>query len=489
MIHKSLLWLTLVLLFAACQDKGVLFENAICIQSITTIDAENGQQEKQTIVFQQEKIIKIAASDELILAPENTVIDGTGKYLIPGLWDAHVHFAFIEELAPAMFDLFLAYGITSVRDTGGKIDFVKKWKDAANANPTNAPRVMIAGPLMDGMPNVYDGSSPARPPLSIGLEDVEAAEKMVEELAAKKVDLLKAYEMLSPAQFEAIMTKAKEKGLLVTGHIPLSMDAISVANLGMNSIEHMRNLELSMAKDSEELLRMRQKLLELGQDEEGGTLRANIHQAQRMEAIANADEEKTKKVLAALKRNNTWQIPTLSVMTAVVDHPFASPEWKKSFDYLPSSVGEKWKESLDRYLEREVPENQKIYAQWMYDMTKRLQEEEIGILAGTDCPIFYLTPGLSLHGELEFLAKAGLSPMEILTSATLSPSQYFSMEDELGLIQEGMFADLLILDANPLEDIKNTQQINSVIRHGKVYDRAALDDLLKEAKNSPIPLN
>ncbi|MEN0047831.1 MAG: amidohydrolase family protein, partial [Bacteroidota bacterium] len=457
MTHKLLFYSILSILLLSCQEKKQLFEHAICIQNITTIDAENGLQENQTVILQKEKIIKIAPTNELKLAPDNQIIDGTGKYLIPGLWDAHVHFAFIEELAPVMFDLFLAYGITSVRDTGGKIDFVKEWKDKATASPTDAPRVMIAGPLMDGMPNVYDGSTPFRPPLSVGLKDVEAAEQMVDELAAQDVDLLKAYEMLNPEQFKAIMKKAKDKDLLVTGHIPLSMDAISVADLGINSIEHMRNLEMSMAKNTDELLKMRQKLLELGQDEEGGTLRANIHQAQRMESIANADEEKTKEVLAALKRNKVWQIPTLSVMTAVVDHPFADPVWKKSFDYLPEAVGKKWKESLDRYLEREVPENQKIYAQWMYDMTKRLQDEQIGILAGTDCPIFYLTPGLSLHGELEFLAKAGLSPMEILTSATLSPAQYFGMEKELGLIQEGMLADLLILDANPLENIKHTQ--------------------------------
>ncbi|MEM8525865.1 MAG: amidohydrolase family protein [Bacteroidota bacterium] len=483
MLHKSLLFFVSGLLFTACKDKDQLFKDAICIQNITTIDAEAGAQENQTVVLQDEKIIKVAPTDELQLALENNIIDGTGKFMIPGLWDAHVHFAYIEELAPAMFNLFLAYGITSVRDTGGKTDFVKKWKDQADANPTEAPRVFFAGPLMDGMPNVYNGSTPARPPLSVGLKDVEAAEQMADELIAQGVDLLKAYEMLSPEQFKAIMKKAKEKDIIVTGHIPLSMDAITVADLGMNSIEHLRNLEMSMAKDSEELLKMRQKLLELGKEEEGGVLRANIHQAQRMEAIANADKEKTKAVLAALKRNNTWQVPTLSIMTAVVDHPFANPEWKKSFDYLPESVGKKWTESLDRYLEREVPENQKVYAQWLYDMTKQMQEEKIGILAGTDCPIFYLLPGLSLHGELEFFSRAGMSPMEILKSATLSPAQYFDMEDELGLIQEGMFADLLLLDANPLEDIRNTQQINTVIRHGKVYDREALKELLEEASN------
>ena len=133
-----------------------------------------------------------------------------------------------------MFDLFIAYGITSVRDIGGEIGFVKELKEMALSNPTTAPRVMIAGPLLDGLPNVYDGSSVGRPPISVGLENVDAVIEQVNQLDSLGVDLLKAYEMLSPDQFVAITRLAREKGLKVTGHVPLSMDAISASNAGLN---------------------------------------------------------------------------------------------------------------------------------------------------------------------------------------------------------------------------------------------------------------
>ena len=159
-MKNVLKFLALLLLGSSCQTSGEIFEDAICFENVSIIHPEKGLIESQTVIIKGEKIIKVVPSTELQLSPENQIIDGTGKYLMPGLWDAHVHFAYMTELAPSMFDLFLGYGITSVRDTGGEIDFVKMWKDKALANPNHAPRVMIAGPLLDGIPNVYDGSSP-----------------------------------------------------------------------------------------------------------------------------------------------------------------------------------------------------------------------------------------------------------------------------------------------------------------------------------------
>ena len=174
-MKNLLLPILLSLLFFTCTSNSrTIYKDAICITNVNTIDAKDGLKEDMTVIVKDNRIIKTGKSSEIKLDPTNTIINGEGKYLIPGLWDAHVHFAYIEELAPSMFDLFLAYGITSVRDTGGKIDFVKKWKDQALANPTDAPRVMIAGPLLDGLPNVYDGSTPQRPELSVGAGTVEA---------------------------------------------------------------------------------------------------------------------------------------------------------------------------------------------------------------------------------------------------------------------------------------------------------------------------
>ena len=399
--------------------------------------------------------------------------------MIPGLWDAHVHFAYIENLAPAMFDLFLAHGVTSVRDTGGRIEFVRAWKERALEDPTATPRVMIAGPLLDGLPNVYDGSTPRRPPLSVGIGSVEEAVRVVDQLDSIGVDFLKAYEMLTPELFEAILQRAREKGLKVTGHVPLSLDVISASNAGLYSMEHLRNLEMSTAENWQELLDQRRSMLSEGKSQAGGDLRSSIHQSQRMAAIDGKDAAQTTKVLSVLARNKTWQIPTLSIMTAFVERPFARPDWRASFQYLPTEIAQQWHDGVDAVTAIEVPEDSQAYVNWILDTVGELDDAGVGILAGTDCPIFFLTPGLSLHEELSLLVKAGLSPMEALNSATLRPAEYFEMDHELGLIASGMYADLVLLDANPLEEISNTSKVYAVIKEGRLFNREDLDRMLE----------
>ena len=474
-----LLFLSCTILYT-CAPEKIADAGALVIENVSIIDPVNGQKDKQTVIISNGKIQQVLPSADYASTEADTLIDGSGKFLIPGLWDAHVHFAYIEELAPKMFNLFLGYGITSVRDTGGKIKVTKFWKDKAKANPKKAPRVMIAGPLLDGEPNVYDGSSPLVPELSVGLETVEDAVKMVDELDSIGVDLLKAYEMLSPEQFLAIMDRAKEKGLKVTGHIPLSMDVITASNAGLHSMEHMRNIELSTATNMEALLAQRRKLLFDGQNDPGNILRTRIHEAQRYAAVRNQDEAQTQKVIEALARNNTWQNPTLTLGFAPVERPFERPEWQASFEYLPEQVRKNWKEGIETYAATKVSEDRKVYRKWFSEIAYKLHEGGVTLMSGTDTPIFFLTPGLSLHEELINMVKIGLSPKEALATATTHPAKYFDMEEELGLVQTGMWADLILLDANPLEDISNTQKINTVIKQGAVYDRSALDQLLAE---------
>ena len=154
----------------------------MCIDNISIIDPELGLIEHQTVIIKEGKILQVLSSGKVNLSSKNRIIDGKDKFLVPGLWDTHVHFAYIEEIAPRMFDLFLAYGITSVRDTGGEIHFTSAWKKKALKNPTSSPRVMIAGPLLDGIPNVYDGSDHKHPPLSVGLATISDVRNKVNEL-------------------------------------------------------------------------------------------------------------------------------------------------------------------------------------------------------------------------------------------------------------------------------------------------------------------
>lgn len=473
-----LMFSVVALTLTGCQPSGEVFEGALCIENITVIDPIDGLKENQTIVIKDGKIHQVLPTKELPLSRDNSIIDGTGKYLIPGLWDAHVHFSFMEDLAPSMLDLFLVYGVTSVRDTGGDITFVNQWKQKSMDNPTGAPRVMVAGPLLDGLPNVYDGSDPGHPPLSVGLGTVEDVQQQIQQLDSLEVDLLKAYEMLSPEQFATVTEMARNKGLKVTGHVPLSMDVISASNAGLNSMEHMRNLELSCASNADELLEQRRKMLFSGRENKGGILRSNIHQAQREIAIENYDEIKANEVLDVLAANETWQIPTLTLNTSFTERPFMEPDVQQSFNYLPQSIEEEWKSNIAAFAATEISAFRTEYSNWLRNMVGKIHNKGIDIMAGTDCPIFFLTPGRSLHQELEALVDAGLTPLDALKTATYNPAKYFDMENELGLIKENHWADLLILDANPLQDIANTQRINAVIKQGNYLDRSRLDEML-----------
>lgn len=471
---------SLLFLFA-CTSPKQLTTNAspdIVIQNVNVIDAKNGLQTGMSVFVTGNRIGQIyKANGTKFTSVNTTVIDGKGKYLLPGLWDAHVHLSFIKELTPAMFKLFLAHGITSVRDTGGQLHLVLPEREKAQKDPKNTPRVMIAGPLLDGVPTVYDGSTPNNPHLGIGAGTVEKAAKNADEMLAAKVDLLKAYEMLTPEAFKTILAKGAAAGIPITGHVPLSMDVIEASNSGMSSMEHMRNLEFACSADWEELLAKRKKMLFDGQEEIGSTLRRNIHTAQRSHAVANQDANRRTKVLKVLADNETWQVPTMSIMMAGAERFNVRPDWLESFNLLPEPVRTNWRTNALKFAETPVTEARTAYANWFFEMIGHLKEANVDIMAGTDCPIFFLTPGYSLHEELALLVKGGLTPLEAIEAATTKPAEYFNMDKELGLVQEGMLADLVLLEANPLENIRNTLKINAVVRDGKLHNRAALDAL------------
>ena len=201
---KKLLLLSLLVLFfntISCSKQLVIDENSYIIKNISIIDPIDGLQPNKHVVVGEDLITMILDKDSDFIANDNKIIDGSGKYLIPGLWDAHVHFSYDKSLTSSMPRLFLAHGITSVRDTGGPIDYVLKAKEFSLNEPMKSPNIFIAGPLIDGSPNVYNDSSPSFPLLSIENQDIIDIESNTMGLIDKGIDFLKAYEMLNENQF------------------------------------------------------------------------------------------------------------------------------------------------------------------------------------------------------------------------------------------------------------------------------------------------
>ena len=460
-------------LIISCSPDAPDGEHSIIFTNINIIDAENGLRTGQSVVVSGNKITGAGPADEIDVPSGATVIDGEGKYMIPGLWDAHVHITNTEDLRPAMFPLFIVNGITYVRDTSATLDVIlamrERAREAGQANGM-APEVFISGPHIESEQISWASSISAVSP--------EHAASIVDSLISADIDEIKLYELLPRDIYLEVLSIANEKGYNVSAHVPLSMDVIEASEAGLASMEHMQNLELSCSSDWENLLESRIEMIADGAEKSGNEMRGSVHRAQRLHAIQTFDEERCETVIRTLAANNTWQVPTLTITTVPHHRLFASDDWRDTFRYLPETVREDWHQRAISMTEQEASEEDIAYAEWAYHIIPELAEAGVGIMAGTDMPLALLTPGFSLHQELIMLENSGLSPMQVLEAATLRPARYFGLEDQQGTINEGKLADLVILDANPLEDISNTQQIHAVVRNGYLHTREDLDRFL-----------
>ena len=473
---KKFTFISSTFFILGCSNQVTISEDSYVIKNISIIDPIDGLQSTKSLVITDNTISMILDNDNELI-DNNNIIDASGKYLIPGLWDAHIHFSFDTDLAPFMPGLFLAHGVTSVRDTGGPIDLVVKMKDLSLMDPINNPNVYIAGPLIDGTPNVYNNSSPSFPLLSIENTDIIDIESNVQEIVAKEVDLLKAYEMLTENQFLALMRIAKTNNLNVTGHIPLSMTLFSAIDSGLNGIEHLRNFALSIASNSDELFRERLQLLKNPDDLPGSDLRSLIHSKQRMRALDSIDYDKFEEAAILLASRNVWQTPTLFLYRNSSQKIFKDPSFINELNKLPTQIKEKWiKEISDT--DTIVDKNSLRYSNWLEEASGKLHKKNVPFMAGTDTPIGYLIPGRSLHIELEVMVENGFSNLEAIRAATLNPATFFGLENKVGRIKNGYKADLVILNSNPLENIRNTQDISMVIKNGYLLSRKSLDSLM-----------
>ena len=442
-------------------------EAGIVIENITLIDAKNGTRTNQTVSIEN-GVIQSIGSAKLDME-ESQIIDGEGKYLIPGLWDAHVHLTFIPEIDhETHFKLYLKNGVTSIRDTGAILSKLQPSLNFIEENPNTTPRLFYAGPLIDGADRVYKGMEPGFPNLSIGIDETSNIPEVVDGLVKEGVTFLKSYEMLTRETYLELLKVASQNGLRVTGHVPLSIDLEEAIEAGLGGMQHVRNMDLACAKDADNLLDDRQVSLENEASIAGSALRTHIHSSQRYYAIDNTDDERCLRIIMKLSEYGVFQTPTLTINTFDSRRFYADPKWRETYQELPEAAENNWMQGSLKLANIDVTENAKKFDAWSLSLVNKMHQEGVKIIAGTDTPIGYLTPGYSLHKELELLSEAGLSNMDVLRSATITPAEFFGMENQMGTIEVWKLADLVILDKNPLMSISNTQSIHRVIVKGQI---------------------
>lgn len=461
LITKTLLTIGFCCVLLGCAKNPDTQESPkTMINNVNVVDPVDGLITQQQVVIQEDKIVYVGPIDKIKAADSDTIIDATGQFLMPGLWDMHVHFLYDEALTDTMPELFLRYGVTSVRDTGGDVKKLAALREALKEIP--APRIYFSGPLLDGEFVIYDGSDPSRPPLGASVLNAESAMNTVSALKAAGADFIKIYELIDPATYNSLAAAAKEFDMPIASHVPLMMTA-DIAGPIAGSMEHLRNIELACAANWQELLTQRQAAITGFTEGLGYTLRSDLHSAQRIPAINAYDETRCNEVLDTL--TNTIQVPTLRLNTILMLKPFERPDWPSAATALPQKVLENWQASI-AMLDANSLNIDYTFANWSQFLIARLLERGVPIGAGTDAPIGFGIPGYSLHTELELLVAGGMSARQAIYSATVTPAKFLGLEGTMGQIKVGMAADLVLLSENPLENIEHSRSIINVMSRG-----------------------
>jgi hypothetical protein len=452
-LNRFCLFLSFLCLFVAEIPSHT--QASIVFTHVTIIDV-NGSAPKRdaTVVITGDRISAIG--DNIPVPAGAQVVDATGKFLIPGLWDMHVHWYLRDS-----FSLFIANGVTGVRQMFGNSDLLR-WRDQIAKGSLLGPRMIVASQIIDGPQPIW--------PNSIAVRNEEEGRKAVRRVKQWGADFVKVYALLPRDAYFGIADEAKLQGITFVGHVPNSVSPMEASDAGQKSIEHLTGILIASSGKETEL---RDKLVKADSPEARGRVQAM--------ALETYDEKKATDLVARFARNQTWQCPTLTVLRSnayLGDENFRRDGRLK---YVPRLLLQRWNFRLanrgggDNGIEKKVLQKQ-------FEIVGAMQKAGVPILAGTDTGNPYCFPGFSLHDELALLVIAGLTPVEALRSATLNPAKFFGMDQMLGTIEQGKIADLVLLDANPLLDIRNTQKINAVVSNGRLFDRKALDKMLGEAE-------
>ena len=461
-------------LFVSCS-----WSQSLAIKRVTVIDATGrGLEPNMTVIADGDRIVAVRPWRKTHIPRKAVVIDGTGKFLIPGLWDMHVHGA-SDARAPWSRLLFLANGVVGVRDMSGPPD-AHAWRAAHASNEDPSPTIYLGSPIIDGPNPVW--------PESIVVTDEAQGREVVEQQRERGADFIKVYSRLSRNSYFAIADEANKCRIPFEGHVPESVTAAEASDAGQKSIEHLTRVADGCSKEEKSIDSEMQQQEALFRAP-GGTMAGKIDSGKsiirlNMRVVETFDEATAQSLFALFVKNRTWQCPTLTLLRALIDDPL--PANDPRLKYLSREVRAKWDAG---YYKNVPPEPRAAIAKLnrlQFDESKKLvglmYRAGVPILAGTDTMNPQCFPGFGIHDELALLVDAGLSPLAALQAATRNAAEFMGQLDRRGTIEVGKTADLVLLDKDPLTDIHNTRSIQAVVLGGKLYPRAALDAMLAKVQ-------
>jgi imidazolonepropionase-like amidohydrolase len=399
-----------------------------------------------TVVVERNRIAQLGPSNTTRTTQQTRQIDGSGKYLMPGLADMHVHLEYFDD--PRILAAFTANGVTTVRNMDGR-RFILDWKARIAAGTLPGPRIYTSGPLLDGSP-------PVRPDNTVvaGPDDARAA---VETQLNEGYDFIKVYSALSIDAYNAILETARARRAVVSGHVPRAIGIDRALAAGQHSIEH---------------------LLDFGSEIQSGQTPA----WSRRYLAMPIDADKVTNLAGRLAKSGVWVVPTLVQPERDVQRDdevtrrLASDEVRVIF----REGRQLWERQVRAAAARMDEDDWTLIAAGRVNrlrVVKALHAAGVRLLAGTDTPNPFVVPGYSIHDEMALLVEAGLTPTAALASATRDAGRY--VEADWGVIQKGALADLLLLEGNPLDDIANTRRIAGVLVNGRWIGKEARQSLLQ----------
>ena len=447
--------------------------DTLAITNVNVVDVRTGQLRRgQTILIAGDRIARVDAASRI--RTNATTLDGSGKYVIPGLWDMHAHLTLSGKPTEIEMPLFIANGVTGVRVMNADcrvrttvpmncLESHREWQTRIDAGELLGPRLVSLGSWPVNGPAGVPDSLPA----FFRNTTAEHGRDLARYFKERGVDFIKVYNGISRDAYFALAAEARTLGLPFAGHEPAGVSAIEISNAGQRSLEHSRIFLFNCYAGADSV---RRNLLRLS-----GTARMR-----RM--VDEFDPRLCADVFRTFARNRTWITPTH--VTRRMD-AFAHDSTYRTdarMKYIPQFQRFRWNlDARGMVMSDSSAAGRKAFMDFYQkglELTGAAFRAGVPVILGTDAGDSFVFPGFSVHDELIELTRAGLTAAESLRAATLRSAEFADRASDFGTVEPGRFADLVLLDANPLENISNSSRIHAVIRAGRVFDRAALDRLL-----------